>query len=95
MYSTAYLSTADWNDTRFFNPQFDALLLEARGELNLVRRKELYSQMGLMVRDEGGLISPMFNDFIDAYNGDVTGWVTNPNGEMMNGFAPVLMWSAG
>tara|TARA_R110002072_G_C7929692_1_gene531579 strand:+ start:221 stop:1807 length:1587 start_codon:yes stop_codon:yes gene_type:complete len=95
MYSTAYLSTADWNDTRFFNPQFDALLLEARGELNLVRRKELYSQMGLMVRDEGGLIAPMFNDFIDAYNGDVTGWVTNPNGEMMNGFAPVLMWSAG
>ena len=94
MYSTAYLSTADWNDTRFFNDHFDELLLQARGELDLTRRKALYSEMGTIVRDEGGLICPMFNDFIDAHNGDVAGWETNPNGEMMNGFAPVLMWSA-
>lgn len=93
MYSTAYLSTADWNDTRFFNDHFDALLLEARGELDLARRKAIYSEMGLMVRDEGGLICPMFNDFIDAHNADVAGWVANPNAEMMNGFAAVKMWS--
>ena len=30
MFSTAYLSSADWNDTRFFNEQFDQLLLAAR-----------------------------------------------------------------
>ncbi len=92
MYSTAYLSTADWNDTRFFNPHFDDLLLQARGELDLDRRKAIYSEMGMMVRDEGGLICPMFNDFIDAHNASVAGWVGNPNGEMMNGFAAVKMW---
>ena len=27
MYSTAYLSTADWNDTRFKRPDFDKMLL--------------------------------------------------------------------
>ncbi|MCC5969388.1 MAG: ABC transporter substrate-binding protein [Pararhodobacter sp.] len=93
MYSTAYLSTADWNDTRFFNDHFDSLLLEARGELDLDRRKAIYSEMGMMVRDEGGLICPMFNDFIDAHNAQVDGWEGNPNGEMMNGFAAVHMWS--
>ncbi|MGC1486679.1 MAG: ABC transporter substrate-binding protein, partial [Albidovulum sp.] len=46
MYSTAYLSTAEWNDTRFFNAEFDALLLEARAETDLARRQELYGQIG-------------------------------------------------
>ena len=34
MYSTAYLSTADWNDTRFLRPDFDKMLLAARAELD-------------------------------------------------------------
>ena len=41
MYSTAYLSTADWNDTRFNNPHFDELLLSARAELDLLDTAEL------------------------------------------------------
>ncbi len=94
MYSTAYLSTADWNDTRFFNERFDSLLIEARGELDLARRKAIYSEMGTMVRDDGGLIAPMFNDFIDAHNDQITGWVGNPAAEMMAGQAPIMMWSA-
>ena len=94
MYSTAYYSGADWNDTRFFNERFDSLLIEARAELDLTRRKTLYSEMGTIVRDEGGLICPMFNDFIDAHNDQVMGWESNPNGEMMNGFAAVHMWQA-
>jgi peptide/nickel transport system substrate-binding protein len=94
MYSTAYLSTADWNDTRFFNERFDALLLEARAELDLTRRKALYSEMGMLVRDEGGLICPMFNDWVDAHNAQVAGWQGNPAGEMMNGFAAVQTWQA-
>ncbi|KPQ08462.1 MAG: peptide/nickel transport system substrate-binding protein [Rhodobacteraceae bacterium HLUCCA12] len=93
MYSTAYTSNADWNDTRFFNDQFDDLITEARGELDMDRRKTLYREAGLMVRDEGGLICPMFNDFIDAHNDQVAGWESNPNGDMMNGFAAVHMWS--
>jgi len=94
MYSTAYTSDADWNDTRFFRPDFDALAQEARGELDLERRTQLYREMGLMVRDEGGLICPMFNDYIDAQTDAVAGWVDNPNGEMMNGFAAVECWMA-
>ncbi len=94
MYSTAYYSGADWNDTRFFNEDFDRLLIQARGELDVALRTEMYSEMGMMARDEGGLIAPMFNDFLDAQNDQIAGWVENPNGEMMNGFAPVLMWQA-
>ncbi len=95
MYSTAYTSDADWNDTRFFNDRFDSLIAEARGELDLDRRKTLYSEAGLLVRDEGGLICPMFNDFIDAHNDTIAGWDPNPNAELMNTQAAIRCWSVG
>ncbi|MEY8838960.1 peptide ABC transporter substrate-binding protein, partial [Cribrihabitans sp. XS_ASV171] len=79
MYTTAYLSTADWNDTRWKREEFDNMLLEARGELNEEKRKDLYSKMGQMIRDEGGLICPMFNDFIEGISTDLGGWVEDPN----------------
>lgn len=94
MYSTAYLSSADWNDTRFFNDGFDKLLLQARAELDLARRKEMYSEMGTMVRDDGGLILPMFNDFIDAVSDKVGGFDVDPGAELMNGYALSKAWLA-
>jgi peptide/nickel transport system substrate-binding protein len=93
-YTPGYYSGSDWNDTRFNNERFDQLLVAARGEIDPVRRKEMYGEMGRLVRDEGGLINPMFADDIGAYRDDITGWVEDPNGQMMNNFAPVRMWSA-
>ena len=94
MYSTAYLSTADWNDTRFDNPHFDDLLVQARAELDEEKRKAMYSEMSRIVRDEGGLILPMFNDFIDAHSDAIAGWEANPNGDMMNDLAAIKCWMA-
>ncbi len=92
MYSTAYLSTAEWNDTRFKNEQFDNLLLAARAELNQDVRKQMYSDMAHILRDEGGLINPMFNDFVDATSNNLGGWTKDPNGEQMNGLALQKCW---
>jgi peptide/nickel transport system substrate-binding protein len=92
MYSVAYQSTADWNDTKWKRPAFDELLITARAELDDARRKEIYREMALMVRDDGGLILPMFNDFIDAVSSKVGGFVKDPAGELSNGFAPIRSW---
>lgn len=93
MYSTAYTSGADWNDTRFKNPRFDKLISEARGELDKAKREQMYSEAGLLIRDHGGLINPMFSKFIDAYDKTkIAGWQPNPNRELMNGRAAVLCW---
>lgn len=94
MYATAYLSTSDWNDTRFKNEKFDSLLIQARAELDEDKRKAIYSEMSTMVRDEGGLIMPMFNDFLDAYTDKVAGWESNPNGDMMNDMSAIKCWMA-
>ncbi|MBJ6371470.1 ABC transporter substrate-binding protein [Sedimentitalea arenosa] len=92
MYATAYLSTADWNDTRWKRDDFDAMLLQARAELDDAKRKDIYSKMGMMLRDEGGLILPMFNDFVNGVSNDLGGWIDDPNGEMMSNQAAVKCW---
>ena len=94
MYSTAYLSDAPWNDTRFFNDKFDGLIKQARTELDAGKRTQLYKEAGMLVRDEGGLICPMFNDFIDAVSNDVGGFVRDPSGPspLSNGYAAIRCW---
>ena len=94
MYTTAYLSSADWNDTRWKRPEFDEMLLSARAELDNAKRKETYSKMGRMLNEEGGLILPMFNDFIDAVSNEVQGFEGDPNGPQMNWYAFKQTWKA-
>jgi peptide/nickel transport system substrate-binding protein len=94
MYSTAYISSADWNDTRWKRPEFDKMVIAARGELDQDKRKKMYADMGMMMRDQGGLIVPFFNQYIDASGKNVEGWVNNPAQEMCNGYALALCWVA-
>jgi peptide/nickel transport system substrate-binding protein len=94
MYSTAYYSKADWNDTRFFNEKFDQMLLLARAELDKGKRKGLYRDMATILQAEGGLIAPMFNDYIDATGPGVEGWVEDPNYELSGGYALQRCWLA-
>ncbi|NGO52893.1 ABC transporter substrate-binding protein [Allomesorhizobium camelthorni] len=92
MYSTAYISTADWNDTRFLREDFDKMVFAARAELDNDKRKAMYRDMAMIVRDEGGLILPMFNQFIDATGPKVGGWIEDPHQELMNGYALSKCW---
>ncbi|AZO50311.1 MAG: ABC transporter substrate-binding protein [Mesorhizobium sp.] len=91
MYSTVYLSTASWNDSHFFNDRFDKLLIEARAELDEEKRKNLYREMAIIVRDEGGTIVPMFNQYIDAISDKVGGYVGGV-GPLMDGNAFAKCW---
>ncbi|MGQ0564077.1 MAG: ABC transporter substrate-binding protein [Gemmobacter sp.] len=94
MWSTAYLSTADWNDTKYQNPDLDALILSARGETDAAKRTELYKQISEIVHVDGGTICPMFNDFIDARSDKVMGYIDDPNYEAMGGWASAKTWLA-
>lgn len=95
MLSTAYLSTADWNDTRFKNEQFDQLLVAARGEVDEAKRTQMYADLSTLIRDDGGLICPMFNDFVGAVSDRIDGWVDDHKGyDLMDLQAPMKMWVA-
>ena len=66
MFSLVYAKGAPWNDTHWNNETFNKLLLEARVELDEAKRRAMYGEMQLLVRDEGGTIIPMYANFVFA-----------------------------
>ncbi len=79
MFSTAYQGGVDWNDTFWSNERFDALLLEARSELDQAKRHEMYGEMQAIVSNQGGVVVPMFANYVMglsskiAHHDDVAG----------------------
>ena len=66
MFTTAYMGGADWNDTFWKHDRFDKLLIWARAETNQAKRREMYYAMQEIVRDEGGVVIPMFANYVLA-----------------------------
>lgn len=66
MFSTAYAADSSWNDTFWIHERFNALLIQARGELDENLRAEMYYEMQEILSNEGGVIVPMFANYIDA-----------------------------
>ncbi len=68
MFSTAYVAGAEWNETYWDHPRFNELMVQARVELDEARRQEMYSEMQRLVRDEGGIVIPMFANYTMAHS---------------------------
>ncbi len=66
IFSQIYAANASWNDTKWKNEQFNKLLVEARGELDPAKRRELYVEMQRLVHNDGGVILPMFVAYTHA-----------------------------
>lgn len=65
MFSTTYISGADWNDTFWENDRFDQLIREARAIVDDDdKRHEMYAEAQRLVRDDGGVVLPMWADFV-------------------------------
>jgi len=62
MFSLAYKDDATWNESHWKNPRFNELLLSAKKELDDTKRAEMYREMQLLCRDDGGTIVPMFRN---------------------------------
>jgi peptide/nickel transport system substrate-binding protein len=66
MFSTAYAEDASWNDTFWKNKRFNELLVAARAELDEKKRRDMYVEMQRIVRDDGGVVVPMFASDLSA-----------------------------
>lgn len=71
MFSIIYAADSDWNDTYWKHERFNKLLAEARSELDEQRRAELYREMQLIVRNQGGSVIPAFNNHVFGRRADV------------------------
>ncbi len=66
IFSLGYAKDAAWNESHLDHARFNALLVEARAELDDSRRQEMYAEMQVIVRDEGGTIVPFFRNHVYA-----------------------------
>ena len=71
MFSTAYMGGADWNDTFWKHDRFDSLLVQARAETDQNKRRSMYFEMQQIVSDEGGVVVPMFANYVIAMSDKV------------------------
>lgn len=71
MFSIAYKDDAPWNESRWQNERFNELLLKAKAELDDTLRAEMYREMCMLARDDGGTIIPFFANFVYARNKNV------------------------
>ncbi len=71
MFSTAYAEGAAWNDSFWIHERFNKLLKEARTELDEAKRREMYVEMQRIVSDEGGVVVPMFANYVFAMRKNV------------------------
>ena len=92
MLSTAYASDAVWNETFWRRPDFDRLLVEARGALNMDRRRALYFELQRMIHEDGGAIIPVFADVLDAARDVVQGFEPLPSVALSGHRAAEKVW---
>lgn len=64
MYSLTYKEGAPWNESHWVNARFNEVLLQAKAELDDVKRAEMYHEMGMLMRDDGGSVLPYFPNFV-------------------------------
>ncbi|ETA52953.1 ABC transporter substrate-binding protein [Ponticoccus alexandrii] len=74
MFSSAYEEGVPWNDTQWDredSERFQDLLLEARAELDSAKRREMYFEMQQILNTDGGLVLPMFANFVEAISNKI------------------------
>lgn len=95
MFSTTYAKGAPWNDSSWENDRFNELLSQARSELDETKRRNMYVEMQKIVRDDGGVVIPMFSSNLSACNEKVGHGKLSVNFDLDGNKAPERWWFKG
>ena len=69
--SLAYLSDAKWNESHFRSEQLDQLIYSARAELDESKRRQIYRDIQLIIKDQGACIIPGFANVVQGLSTQV------------------------
>ena len=78
-----FKSDAQWNESRWKSDKFDQLLLAARSETDLAKRKQMYADMQVMIHNDAGIGIPLFLASLDGHSTKVKGLSSIPLGGLM------------
>jgi peptide/nickel transport system substrate-binding protein len=92
MFTTAYATGAAWNETFWDNERFNELLVAARSEIDEDLRREMYYEMQEIVSFQGGIIIPMYNNYVMGVANEIGTPEVIGNNWNLDGFRCVERW---
>jgi peptide/nickel transport system substrate-binding protein len=66
MLTVVYAKGAAWNETKWANPKFNDLLVQARSETDEKKRAGMYAECQQLIHDDCGALVLVFNNYVEA-----------------------------
>jgi peptide/nickel transport system substrate-binding protein len=76
----AYRSGVPWNESKYSNREFDGLLTEAEGMLDVSRRREIMTRLEGILQDDGPIVQPVWRALFTFLDKRVQGFKMHPTG---------------
>ena len=76
----AYRTGVPWNESKYSNREFDGLLTEAEGILDVNRRREVIARLEAILQDDGPIVQPVWRALFTFHDKRVQGFKMHPTG---------------
>jgi peptide/nickel transport system substrate-binding protein len=74
----AYRSGGPWNESKYANPEFDRLLTQAEGTLDVNSRREIMARLESILQDDGPIVQPVWRAIFTFHDKRVQGFKLHP-----------------
>ena len=74
----AYRSGGPWNESKYSNPEFDRLLSQAEGTLDVASRRETMARLEAILQDDGPIVQPVWRSIFTFHDKRVQGFRPHP-----------------
>jgi len=76
----AYRTGVPWNESKYSNREFDGLLTEAEGILDVNLRREVTARLEAILQDDGPIVQPVWRALFTFHDKRVQGFKMHPTG---------------
>jgi peptide/nickel transport system substrate-binding protein len=74
----AYRTGVPWNESKYSNKDFDGLLAQAEGMLDVDQRREIMAKLEAILQDDGPIVQPFWRSAFTFYDKRVQGFKMHP-----------------
>ena len=74
----AYRSGVPWNESSYSNAEFDELLTQAEGIVDVEERRAVMAKLQTIMQEDGPIAQPMWKSVVTAYDKRVLGFKLHP-----------------
>lgn len=73
----------EWNESGYTNAEFDKILLQAEGALDLEKRKSYMAQLETILIEDGPIVQPVYRSIYGAYHKKLKNFVMHPTNDIV------------